>query len=77
MVNYYRDVWKSRSHILGPLKELASGKKNKKISWNDEREKAFQDIKRVVAQETVLAYPDWSKPFEVHSDASDYQLGAY
>lgn len=76
MVNYYRDVWRGRSHILGPLTELASGKKNKKIVWNDECERAFQDIKKLVAQETILAYPDWSKPFEVHSDASDYQLGA-
>ena len=76
MVNYYRDLWKGRSHILGPLTEMASGKKNKKIPWKPEHEKAFQDVKRLVAQETVLAYPDWTKPFEIHSDASDYQLGA-
>ena len=76
MVNYYRDMWKSRSHILGPLTELASGKKNKKIPWKEEQEKAFQELKRLVSQETILAYPDWSKPFEIHSDASDYQLGA-
>lgn len=76
MVNYYRDLWKGRSHILGPLTELASGKKNKKIPWNPDHEKAFQDIKKLVAKETVLSYPDWSKPFEIHSDASDYQLGA-
>ena len=55
---------------------MASGKKHKKISWEPEHEKAFQDVKTLVAQETVLAYPDWSKPFEIHSDASDYQLGA-
>ena len=30
----------------------------------------------MVAKETLLAYPDWSKPFIVHMDASDYQLGA-
>ena len=76
MVNYYRDMWKGRSHVLGPLTELASGKKNKKIKWTPEQEKAFQEIKRLVSQETILAYPDWNKPFEIHSDASDYQLGA-
>ena len=76
MVNYYRDMWKGRSHVLGPLTELASGKKNKKITWTENQEKAFQDVKRLVAQETILAYPDWNKPFVIHSDASDHQLGA-
>ena len=30
----------------------------------------------MVCQETLLNYPDWSKPFDIHTDASDYQLGA-
>jgi len=28
----------------------------------------------MVSKEVVLAYPDWTKPFIVHTDASDYQL---
>ena len=28
MVNFYRDMWKERRHILTPLTELASNKKN-------------------------------------------------
>ena len=27
MVNFYRDMWKGRSHVLAPLTELASKKK--------------------------------------------------
>ena len=42
MVNYYRDMWRGRSHVLGPLTELASGKKNKKIPWNPDQEKLFR-----------------------------------
>ena len=31
--------------------------------------------KRVIAKETILAFPDFSKPFTTHTDASHYQLG--
>jgi hypothetical protein len=30
----------------------------------------------MVSRETLLNYPDWSKPFDIHTDASDKQLGA-
>ena len=33
-------------------------------------------MKRVVSQEVTLAYPDFSKPCVLYTDASDYQLGA-
>jgi len=36
----------------------------------------FQDLKKLVSREMMLNYPDWSKPFEVHIGASDFQLGA-
>ena len=29
-----------------------------------------------IAKETLLAYPNFSKPFHIHTDASDVQLGA-
>ena len=77
MVQYYRDVWPGRSHILTPLTELTAGKgKNTKVNWTDVHETAFNEIKRIIASETLLAYPDFSKKFIIHSDASDFQLGA-
>ena len=30
----------------------------------------------MLANDSLLVYPDFSKPFDVYSDASDYQLGA-
>jgi hypothetical protein len=75
-VQYYRDMWRRRSHILSPLTEVSSGPKNKKIIWNDKLESAFLELKRMVSKETLLNYPDWSKPFDIHTDASDKQLGA-
>jgi len=31
--------------------------------------------KKIMAKEALLAYPDFSKPFVIHTDASHYQLG--
>ena len=75
MVQFYRDMWKRRSHILAPLTDLV-GKGKKKIKWNLEHQKAFEDMKRVMAKETILNYPKFDQCFDIHTDASDRQLGA-
>ena len=74
MVNYYRDMWRRRSHILAPLTTLTS--KNKTWLWGECEQKSFDEIKRVIMQDTMLAFPDFSKTFHIHTDSSDYQLGA-
>ncbi len=74
IVNYYRDMWVRRSHILAPLAALTS--KTAKWKWTDTERAAFEDMKRIIAKETLLAYPDFSKPFVIHTDASHTQLGA-
>ena len=33
-------------------------------------------MKKVMAKDTILNYPDFNKVFEIHTDASDRQLGA-
>ena len=74
LVNYYRDMWIRRSDTLAPLSRLQS--KNVKWEWGKPEQAAFDTIKRIIARETLLAHPDFSKPFEIHTDASKYQLGA-
>ena len=74
MVNYYRDVWMRRSHILAPLNRLV--KKDVKWNWTDVEQRAFDNIKRVMSKETLLHYPDFNKEFEIHTDASLRQIGA-
>jgi hypothetical protein len=74
MINYYRDMWRRRSHILAPLTALCSAKA--KFIWHDKEQKAFEDIKAIISRETLLAYPDFSKDFHIYTDSSDYQLGA-
>ncbi|GFH49966.1 hypothetical protein CTEN210_06442 [Chaetoceros tenuissimus] len=77
MIQFYRDMWRRRSHILSPLIDAAAGKKGKmKITWTEEMDDAFIQLKQMVTEEVFLTYPDWSKPFDIHTDASDKQLGA-
>ena len=73
MVNYYRDMWRRRSHLLAPLTALLS--KKKKWEWTPECQKSFEEMKKVMSQEALLAFPDFNKPFHIYTDASDYQLG--
>ena len=74
LVNYYRDMWGKRSEILAPLTALTSI--NCKWQWTDKEQNAFDTMKRIMARETILAYPNFDQPFEIHTDASGYQLGA-
>ena len=74
MVNYYRDMWPKRSETLAPLTELCS--KTTKFQWTERQQKAFDEIKNMVSENTMLAYPDFNKPFIIHTDASDKQLEA-
>ena len=74
MVNYYRDMWRRRSHILAPLTSLSA--KTAKWKWTEECNESFETIKRSIARETLLNFPDFTKEFHIYTDASDYQLGA-
>ena len=69
IVHYYMDIWAKRSHIIHPLIALMSHKV--RFKWNDLEQKPFDDIKRAVSQDTLLAYPDFNQHFDIHTDASD------
>ena len=73
MVKYYRDMWPKRSEMLAPLASLTSDSVSWK--WTEEHTQAFERMKNVMTKETLLAYPDFSKPFHIHADASKLQCG--
>ena len=47
-----------------------------KWKWNPEHQLAFEQMKALIAKETLLTYPNFSKEFEIHTYASKLQLGA-
>ena len=74
LVNYYRDMWPQRAHILAPLTRLTSSKV--KFKWTEKEQTAFEEMKSLIGRDALLAYPDFSKEFVIHADASKTQLGA-
>jgi hypothetical protein len=87
MVQYYRDMWARRSEMLAPLTDLVgecgetkttrmNKTKKKPWRWDPIHQQAFDNVKAAIAKETVLAYLDFWKPFEIYTDASSTQLGA-
>ena len=72
-VNYYKDMWPKRAHILSPLSDK-SGKKN--FHWTDEKDNTFKQMKAILSEDVLMAYPNHNKPFRIYTDASEYQMGA-
>eukprot|EP00804_Cyclotella_cryptica_P025716 CCRYP_002919-RA/>CCRYP_002919-RA protein AED:0.36 eAED:0.36 QI:0/0/0/1/1/1/2/0/138 len=44
--------------------------------WDTVHQKAFDDVKTTIAKDVVLASPDYSREFEIYTDASSKQLGS-
>ncbi len=54
----------------------AKGTKKVPWHWDEVNQRAFKHIKATIAKDVVLTYPDFSKVFEIYTDASSKQLGA-
>jgi hypothetical protein len=87
IMQYYRDLWARWSEMLAPLASLvgecgqtkvtrAKGTKEVPWRWDEVHQRAIDDVKDTIAREVVLAYPDYSKVFEIYTYASSKLLGA-
>ena len=73
-MNYYRDMWSRRSHTLVHLTKITSSRVE--FKWAKIEQDDFGEIKRILARNNLLAYPDFIEDFKIHTYASDVQLGA-
>jgi hypothetical protein len=54
----------------------AKGTKKAPWHWDEVHQRASDHVKATIAREVVLAYSDYSKFFEIYTNASSKQLGA-
>ena len=85
MVQYYCNLWARCSKMLLPFTSLVSKCGNTKTTkqlkvrkkpwhWEEVHQKAFNDAKATIAKDVSLAYPEYSKGFEIYTDGSKGQL---
>ena len=74
MCAFYQRFVPSYAGIAAPLYSLL--KKNMPWRWGPEHKNAFQTLKAQLLQAPVLAIADPTKPYVVHTDASNVAIGA-
>ncbi|GKD13133.1 reverse transcriptase domain-containing protein [Tanacetum coccineum] len=71
---FYRRFIKDFSQIARPMTQLLV--KDAPFNFSEECIQAFDTLKRKLTQALIMIKPDWSFPFEIMCDASDYAVGA-
>ena len=82
---FYRKFVKNFSQIVKPLYEVMpvqNQKRSKKTKssndfiWGTAQEQAFQELKNRLTTAPVLAYPEYTIPFSIYTDACGQGIGA-
>jgi hypothetical protein len=80
LCSYYRKFYRQNFSVLAkPLYQLTEkiNRANQNaLNWRPEHENAFKALKDAIVSDIVLAFPDFTKPFIVQVDASNYGIGA-
>ncbi|KAI3445221.1 hypothetical protein Pfo_001886 [Paulownia fortunei] len=71
---FYRRFIKDFSIISKPLCNLLT--KDTIFEWTENCENAFVKLKSMLTSAPIMQPPDWTLPFEIMCDASDYAVGA-
>ena len=72
LTGYFRRFIQNYAATAKPLYDLT--RKGVPFVWSAACHTAFQQLKRDLTEAPVLAYPDFTKPFIVHTDASGFSV---
>ena len=73
LAGYYRHYIKNFAAIAGPLHALT--RKEAVFHWSADCQDAFDRLKTLLTTIPITAYPDFSLPFRLYTDASTTGLG--
>jgi hypothetical protein len=71
---FYRRFIKDFSKISKPLTHILQ--KDVAFNFDEKCLAAFRTLKSALVSAPIIQPPDWSQPFEIMCDASDYAVGA-
>jgi len=74
LTGWYRRFIQYYAERSKPLTKLTEDDAD--FVWGEEQETAFNDLKSALLSEPILCCPDFSQPFELHTDASGVGIGA-
>ena len=71
--SYYRKFIKNFAKISSPLTQLT--KKNQRFKWTKESQESFDTLKSKLTSPPILSFPDYTRRFQLHCDASSINVG--
>jgi transposase InsO family protein len=76
LASYYRRFIEQFATIAHPLTVQTGKKKRDALVWGEAEIAAFEKLRSCLISPPILAYPDFSKEFQIYTDASNYGIGA-
>lgn len=74
LCSYYQKFIKNCAQYTAHLSALLQ--KDKPFIWAEQQETAFNHLKMAITKDVVLQFPCFDREFLLHTDASDYAIGA-
>ena len=74
LINFFSNMIPNRAKLCKPLTALT--KKNVKFHWSEKCQNSFLDLKEILTNEPVLAFPNYAEHFYLMTDGSLNGAGA-
>jgi hypothetical protein len=65
------------SHIAWALSQVTKGGGKENFVWGLSQQQAFDDLKKCLCSSEVISLPNLQHPFEIETNASDSNVGAF